>query len=253
MYKVLLVEDDKAMRFLYRKMKIWAETGFAIEDEASNGREALELLKKKKYDLIFTDIRMPFIDGIELLRRIKSEEYGGIVVFASSYNDFEYARQGIILGAFDYILKPFDEKQLEKVIGRVYEKLLLEKENKMLDDVVESVFVETGIEPSSDNFVYQCAEYFSENYRNLFTMEQMSEYLGYNKDYFGKLFKLKFGMTFHRFINILKVEYAKELISTGNYKTYEISEILGFSGVDYFTRIFKEVTGTTPSSYRNQK
>lgn len=253
MYKVLLVDDDKAMRFLYRKMYAWSECGFLIADEASNGKEALDLLAIKKYDLVFTDIRMPFVDGIELLRIIKEKGYRSSVVFSSSYNDFEYARQGIILGAFDYILKPIKDKQLRDVLGRVYNKILEEKNSVSIDPEIEELFRGMGIEPDTEKFVYQCAVFFSENYRNNFSMEQIASFLGYNKDYFGKLFKLNFGVSFNKFANILKINYAKELISTGNYKTYEISEILGFSGVDYFTKIFREVTGTTPSSYKNPK
>jgi two-component system response regulator YesN len=66
----------------------------------------------------------------------------------------------------------------------------------------------------------------------------------------GKLFKQQSGITFNKFSSILKVEYAKELLNTGNYKAYQISEMLGYSSVDYFTRIFKDITGKTPSDYK---
>ena len=67
-------------------------------------------------------------------------------------------------------------------------------------------------------------------------MENMADYFELNKDYFGKVFKQHTGVTFSYFSSVLKVEYAKELLGTGNYKTYEISSMLGYSSTDYFTK-----------------
>lgn len=250
MYRVLLIEDDAAMRFLYKKMKIWTEKGFQIVNEAANGRDGLALLEKNRYDLVITDIRMPFVDGIELLRSMKEKGNDTIVVFSSSYNEFEYARQGMILGAFDYILKPVQEMQLGRVLERVQEKLAEQQSFDYLDSVVKEALSMLDHPPASERFASQCGSFLSANYRNGVTMEEMADALGYNKDYFGKLFQQNFGVHFHRFHNMVKVCYAKELIRTGNYKAYEISDMLGFASVDYFTRIFKDIAGITPSAYK---
>ena len=77
-----------------------------------------------------------------------------------------------------------------------------------------------------------------------------AEYFSFNKDYFGKLFKQETGMTFNSFYNSFRIEYAKQLLSSGSYRINEISELLGFSSVDYFTGVFKRLTGCTPSGYR---
>lgn len=252
MYRVLLVEDDAAMRFLYSKMKVWTTCGFQIAAEASNGKNALELLKEQTFDLIFTDIRMPFVDGIELLRKVKQSDIDANVVFASSYDEFEYARQGLILGAFDYILKPIKETQLEDVLNRVKRRLQETRKQETLEPAVLESFQEIGIAPDAGKFVHQAAVYFSEHYGKLFTMEEMADYFGLNKDYFGKLFKQQMGVTFSYFSSVLKMAYAKELLCTGNYKTYEVSDMLGYASTDYFTKIFKEITGKTPSKFRSK-
>lgn len=252
MYRVLLVEDDAAMRFIYSKMKTWSECGFAIAAEATNGKHALEILEKRSFDLIFTDIRMPFIDGIELLRRLAENGNTIPVVFASSYDEFEYARQGLVLGAFDYLLKPVDKKKLEDVLIRVKKHIDELNSELKIQDSVSEVMEELGIAPDADKFIKQVAVYCSDHYNEIIAVDDIAASLGYSKDYFGKLFKQHFGITFHEFYSHVKIAYAKELFRTGNYKAYEISDILGYSSVDYFTKIFKDITGMTPSKYKSE-
>lgn len=252
MYRVLLVEDDAALRFIYSKMKTWSECGFAIAAEASNGKVALETLEKKSFDLIFTDIRMPFVDGIEMLRKLNEAGNTIPVIFASSYDEFEYARQGLILGAFDYLLKPVDQRKLEEVLVRVKKHIDDMLNGSKIQPSVETVLQLLEISPDQNKFVNQVALYCSDHYSEIFSVEEIAEAHAYSKDYFAKLFKQHFGITFHEFYSKIKIEYAKELIRTGNYKAYEISDILGYSSVDYFTKVFKEITGMTPSKYKSE-
>lgn len=253
MYRVLLVEDDSAMRFIYSKMKTWTTCGFKIAQQASNGKQALEILEKQSFDLIFTDIRMPFVDGIELLRKLNALKNTTPVIFASSYDEFEYARQGLILGAFDYLLKPVNEKKMEEVLERLKQHLQIKKENEeKIEPAVLSIFGEIGVSSDTDKLVHQVALYFSEHYGEIFTIDEIAEFHGYSKDYFGKIFKQHFGMTFHEVYSRIKIAYGIELLKTGNYKAYEISEILGYSSVDYFTKVFKEITGETPSKFKSK-
>ncbi|MDE5772511.1 MAG: response regulator [Ruminococcus sp.] len=250
MYNVLLVEDDSTLRFIYSKMKTWTECGFQIKKQAANGKDALEILQKESFDLIFTDIRMPFVDGIEMLRKLSEQNSTIPVIFASSYDEFEYARQGLILGAFDYLLKPVKEKKLAEVLERL-KAYLEEKESTVkIEQAVSDVFSQIGICVESSTFIYQTAVYFSQHYGEVFTADDIAEAHGYSKDYFGKIFKKHFGLTFHEVYSRIKISYAVNLLRTGNYKAYEISDILGYSSVDYFTKVFKEITGETPSRFK---
>ena len=124
MYRILLVEDDAALRYMYARMHAWQTQGFCLAAEAANGKEALEKLAEECFDLIVTDIRMPFIDGLELLRALRQRENHTPVILISSYGEFEYAREGLVLGAFDYIVKPFQESALDAVLARAAAYLL---------------------------------------------------------------------------------------------------------------------------------
>ena len=114
----MLVEDDSALRYLYSKMNVWEQYGFEITEQVSNGKEALKLLETKQFDLFITDIRMPLVDGLTLLREVKEKNIEVLPVLASAHDKFEYARAGIVLGAFDFLVKPVTEAKVATVLER---------------------------------------------------------------------------------------------------------------------------------------
>ncbi len=122
MLQIMIVDDVDIVRRELKRLKLWGDkTGFVISDEACNGHEALEKLEESKFDMVITDIRMPKVDGMELLKEITRRKLCPCVVLLSDYSEFVYARQGLVLGAFDYIIKPVAEEELEKLLQRAKE------------------------------------------------------------------------------------------------------------------------------------
>lgn len=120
-YRVLIVDDVEILRFDIKRMNVWGEdSGFVIAGEASNGLEAIKMLKSSVYDLVITDIRMPVVDGMELLKAISEENLCPCVVLLSDYTEFGYAREGFTHGAFDYLGKPVDNHSLAELLKRVH-------------------------------------------------------------------------------------------------------------------------------------
>lgn len=138
----MIVDDMQIMRRELKRLRIWGEkSGFVVSQEAKDGQDAVGKLKKQKVDLVITDIKMPVADGIDLLKKIINKELCYCVVLLSEYSEFEYARQGIVYGAFDYIVKPIDDEKMEKLLlkaGKYIEKKKLEKEKvKKLETELE--------------------------------------------------------------------------------------------------------------------
>lgn len=250
MYRVLLVEDDAALRYMYARMHAWQEQGFCLAAEAANGREALEKLAEECFDLIVTDIRMPFVDGLELLRALRQRESGTPVILVSSYGEFEYAREGLVLGAFDYIVKPFQESDLNAVLARAAAFLSARGAEDSHFALVREAFDHAGVSMGEDGFTHTLGAFLAAHLNEVVTMEQAAEHLGLSKDYFGKTCKAHTGMAFGALYNCVRVEYAKCLLRDSTCRAGEISERLGFASPDYFARIFKTLTGQTPSQYR---
>jgi two-component system response regulator YesN len=99
----------------------WADYGVKVAGAACDGEEGLRLIRESKPDIVLTDIRMPNLDGIEMMSRLKAGSYAGKVIFFSGYTDFEYAQQALRLGAFDYITKPFSMKQIVDIVLKAKE------------------------------------------------------------------------------------------------------------------------------------
>lgn len=109
MIKVLLVDDEPIFRMGLRSGIAWEEEGCEIVGEAKNGEEALLLIEDKKPDLVLLDLKMPKMDGIEVLRRMKCREGGTKFIVLSCFNEYEYVREAMKLGACDYLFKPLME------------------------------------------------------------------------------------------------------------------------------------------------
>ena len=103
---------------------------------------------------------------------------------------------------------------------------------------------------SGDSFTQDICTYFSNTSCRDISVEQAAEHFGFSRDYFGKLFRRQIGESFSKFSTLVKIEYAKKLLRQSGMKAYEISEELGYSSADYFTKVFKEITGVSPAQYK---
>ena len=141
MYKVMIVDDKEVFRRKLKRLHYFRdESSFAITEEAENGEQALERLNQEPVDVIITDIRMPKIDGIELLKIAKKRQLCKCVILLSEYSDFSYAKEGLVYGAFDYILKPVDEEKISQVMARVSRFLDDEKRELVLIKAEDMLF-----------------------------------------------------------------------------------------------------------------
>lgn len=130
MLKIFLVEDEVVVREGIRKTLNWEENDFLFCGEASDGELAYPLIQKHKPDIVITDIRMPFMDGLELSRLIKKEMPWIKIIILSGYGEFEYAKEAINIGVTEYLLKPINGTELMSCLLKVKEKILKEQKEK---------------------------------------------------------------------------------------------------------------------------
>lgn len=121
MLKAVVIDDEDIIREGLAEDVPWKKLGMRLVGQAENGEQGLRLIQRQKPEVIVTDVRMPFLDGLQLIERVKKELPDSYVIIISGHDEFKYAQQALRLGAFDYILKPIDLKYFEQLLARVRE------------------------------------------------------------------------------------------------------------------------------------
>jgi two-component system response regulator YesN len=130
LFSVFLVEDEVVIREGIRELVAWADYGFEFAGEASDGELAWPTIHKPRPDLVITDIKMPFMDGLELARLIRSELPNTAVIVLTGHDDFDYARQALNIGVAQFLLKPLNKDQLIEALGEVKRRKAKESEQE---------------------------------------------------------------------------------------------------------------------------
>lgn len=138
MLKVFLVEDESIVREGLRDNIPWQQYGYEFVGEASDGEMALPLIQKTKPDVLLTDIKMPFMDGLSLSKLVHQEFPDMKIIIISGYDDFEYARGAILVGAEQYLLKPITRAAMQKVLADLKTKIETEREQKNYQEKFQS-------------------------------------------------------------------------------------------------------------------
>ena len=123
-FTIILADDEQQILYGMKNGIDWESLGFSVVGTAQNGKEALELIEEYHPDLLISDIKMPFMDGLELSKTIHENYINTKIILFSGWDDFEYARRGIKAGVFDYLLKPIQEEELNNALERAAEQIL---------------------------------------------------------------------------------------------------------------------------------
>lgn len=134
MYTVIVADDEEELRQALIRRVDWESIGFQVVGEAENGVEALELVEKYEPDLLLTDIRMPFVSGIELARQVREVQPATQIAFLSGFDDFTYAQQAIQYNIVSYLLKPISAAELTEELKKIKEKIDEKYHRFMVDD-----------------------------------------------------------------------------------------------------------------------
>ncbi|MFD2114624.1 response regulator [Paenibacillus yanchengensis] len=236
-FTVVVAEDEELIRSgLIRKIKK-ANLAIEIIGEASNGKQAIEIISKQPPHLLITDIRMPMMDGLELIRKIHSDFPSIAVIITSGYADFEYAREAMRFQVNHYILKPIKNKELIDALQTV-------KNNKQNEIVHTTLSVESTVE--------QVKQYLKNNFKQDLNMEQIAAKFNFSSAYLSKIFLKHTGEAPSRYVMKLRINQAKSLLQNQPHLPIkEVGDHVGYADPYYFSRIFKQNVGMTPSEFRH--
>lgn len=254
---VIIIDDEKLIREGLKDYIDWDSLGFRVVDTAGDGEEGLRKILELKPDLVLSDIRLPLMTGIDLLKDLYQRRINSChVILISAYSDFSYAQEAMRYGAFDYILKPIEEDVLAETVCRCRDRIFAQRDAPSIAATGEDEDAELASEHRHDSegyksrLIQQAIHYIEQNYSHEIHLEQVAVLSNLSVSHFSKIFKKVTGESFSRFVYKLRMEKAKELIDTSNYKIYEISEMVGYTDISHFSKKFKEHFGHSPVHYR---
>lgn len=131
-YKVILVDDEEEVIDVIERKIHWDMLGFDVVGSANNGVKALELVEKLQPDVVITDIKMPYMDGLELSRRLNNDYQNIHIIIFTGFDEFEYAKEAVHLEIEEYMLKPINALELSDCLKRVKNSLDKEREEKLM-------------------------------------------------------------------------------------------------------------------------
>lgn len=251
MYSLMIVDDEKWIRRGLVEAIDWASLGISTVREAENGEQALMMAQKAPPDLVITDIRMSGMGGLLLCDQLGALYPDIRMILISGYRDFSYAQQAIRLGVSDYLLKPIDERALLKTVEQCL--FQIEKRRSLSAGAEAAPAPRSAQRDEMHPAVRQLINYIDKNYAGKITLSSAARMVHMNVSYLSKLFSDETGQTFTHYIARVRVERAKEMLSALNMKIYQVARNVGYPDVKYFVSVFKEITGQTPSEWRQRR
>lgn len=267
---ILVVDDEYNTRMgVSYTLQQWGGDKAEIA-VAENGQQALNMLREREYDLLITDIRMPLMSGIQLLETLREEKNEVAAVLLTGFAEFEYAQQGLRLGAIDYLLKPVRQSELinttEKALSMARQakerRARLQRHFSQLKlseaDAARGAQGQTSQDKdplslhTSNEYVVKAVQYIEEHISDVLTIKEVAQQVHLNPSYFSVLFKEEAGLTFIDYVTQLRMKKAKELLESSSLSLDAISEQIGLQTTSYFIRMFKKFESITPKQYRDQ-
>lgn len=236
MKTIVIVEDEFRIRQGLSNLINKVDMGCKVIGEAENGYEGLKMIRDLEPDIVMTDIQMPRYTGLEMIEKAKEMGAECVFVILSGYADFDYARQAIKLGVKEYLLKPATISDVKD--------LLLKLTGTKKESREQSIETE-----DYSRVVREMITTMEESYGMRLGLDTFAEKFRLTPEYISNLFARETGMTFSNYLKKVRIEKAKELILTTDLKIYEVACSVGYPDQKYFSKVFKEYTGTSAKQF----
>ncbi|MDL2257701.1 response regulator [Eubacteriales bacterium OttesenSCG-928-K08] len=261
MYSVVIIEDSTLLRQGMILTFDWHGLSCEVVGDADNGLDGLSIIRELKPDIVITDIRMPAVDGLEMIEKLREEGSKAFFILISAYNEFEFAQRAIRFGVTEFLVKPFANADLVRALECAATQVEEQRRLEDLHDRVERmeqdkltafgsyVPEEGGIKAK---YVQMAVTYIEENYAQNIGVSQVADFLSMSEGHLSKVFKEVCGCTVGDYIIKHRVaEACRRLVRVGA-RVNEVAQEVGYNDQRYFSVVFKRTMGMTPHEFRSK-
>lgn len=246
MYKVVLVDDDKMILENLIKNVSWQKWNCKVVATAMNGEQAWKVIEEYQPHIIFTDIEMPRVDGLKMIAGLKSESTSAEIAILTGFRKFDYAQEAVGLGVCRFLLKPYVIAEIEETLKNMVENIKMKEKVSYNNPRIKR------LEAASSFIVKNAVKYIQEYHNEKLTLQEVAEYTYVSKWHLSKLLNEHTGYGFSELLNLARINHAKDLLTDQSLMVSDVAEMVGFLNLAHFSRVFKKMTGVSPSDYRNR-
>jgi two-component system response regulator YesN len=238
-FRVVVVDDEKLISNNIAKNITSCDPSFEVVSICYDGISALKAVEQYNPHVLFTDIKMPLMDGLALIKSVYNNNPLVRCVVISGYNEFEYAKTAIKFKVNDYLLKPLNKFELSKTLRKIKDELLSEQ-----------ALLNTEREASNEDIVKSIVQFLQNNYEKDINFTQIASDYNFSASYLTKMFKDHIGIPPIKYLIEYRIKVAQKMLIDTKLTIKEIAEKTGFIDQFYFSKCFKNYCGVTPSKSR---
>lgn len=250
LFKILVLDSSSLEMRRLTDMPVWRECGFEITGHAFDVDKAIDAASNQECDLVLCIDRPKSAAAVSFLTKAKKRCPETSAVVISHVESSKNIRECFLLGAIDCLVEPVRNDEMKDALTRAADIVSRRITGKEYANAMNAALEEIPVADNNAAMLEKLSEFLLKTQGRAASVEEAADFFGFNPDYFRRYFKRRAGVSFSEFYKRLTMDYAKLLLSSGHYKVNEVSELLGYSSPDYFTRVFKKVTGKVPSDYR---
>lgn len=250
MYQAIIVDDEKwvvkSLTATLGDMQVMEQ--FHIAAELYDGLSAIRYIREQQPDLAFVDVRLPGMSGLEILQESNRLGLKTLFIVISGHAEFAYAQKAMLHNAIGYCLKPFSRSELSDSVQKAVQ--ILKKKREESQSAPEAAAPVQML--SRGNFVSIMIDYINTHYMEDISTQTLADLCSINPNYAGQLFKQKMNQTFSSYLANLRIQKAEKLLVDTDMPIALVAASVGYQDYFYFAKVFKKLTGSTPSSYRHE-
>ena len=269
MYRLIIADDEFLVRDGLIQCVDWNALGYEIVGQFEDGEDVIAYISEKPVDVIFTDVKMFYISGLEVAQWVVANQPSVKVVFVSGYKEFDYVKKAMELGVCDYVLKPIEIDEIIRVFSKIKQELdgidddsriraisnVPDSENIVhiggeQAEVLEFLPGKNGAPVSDDYIVERARIYVEKHLGEDFSLDDVAGYLYLSKSHFSREFKRLTGVSFMSYVIQRRMEKAIELINSGMDSPGKIAKAVGYIDIKYFQKCFKKHAGCSIREYQ---
>ena len=250
MLKALLVDDEPVVVNAMNRRIDWAKYGVERVFTAGSMEQAQEVFRQEKIDFMLSDVEMPQGNGIELFEWVKMYYPATECIYVTCHPEYDYMREAMRLGSADYILKPIDYEELDRVLTDLVGRIGREKSQAEIPDSIRIDLATAEAKEPHNSMIHAAKEYILRHIQDNICIDDIADQVHLNAQYLMRLFKKEMGQSILEYITDERIKIAKELLVRTDYPINQVADSVGYANYSYFTKIFRRATGESPKQYR---